>query len=59
MDPRQRIQLPVQEVQVQSLGREDPLETELAAHPSFLALEILWDFHRGAWWAAVHEVEKV
>ena len=32
----------VQETQVQSAGREDPLEKEMAAHTSILAWEILW-----------------
>ena len=31
-----------QETQVRSLGREDPLEKEMATHFSFLAWEILW-----------------
>ena len=35
--------LPVtQETQVQSLGGEDPLEKEMAAHPSILAWRIPW-----------------
>ena len=29
-------------MRVQSLGREDPLETEMATHSSFLAWEIQW-----------------
>ena len=33
----QRIRLPVQETQVQPLGREDPPEEEMAAHSSILA----------------------
>ena len=32
----------VQEIQVWSLGQEDPLEEEIAAHPSFLAWEVPW-----------------
>ena len=32
----------VQETQVRSLGQEDPLEEEMAAHSSILAWEILW-----------------
>ena len=32
----------VQETQVQSLGWEDPLEKEMAAHSSTLAWKILW-----------------
>ena len=31
-----------QETRVQSLGREDPLEKEMATHSSILAWEILW-----------------
>ena len=32
----------MQETWVQSLGREDPLEEEMATHSIFLAWEILW-----------------
>ena len=32
----------MQEVQVQSLGWEDPLEEEMATHSSILAWEIPW-----------------
>ena len=45
-----RTHLPLQEAQempVQSLGQEDPLEEEMAAHPSILA-----------WQDAVHGVSK-
>ena len=35
-----RIYLPMQEMQVQSLGKEDPLEKEMATHSSVLAWEI-------------------
>ena len=31
-----------QEMQVLSLGREDPLEEEMATHPSILPWEIPW-----------------
>ena len=31
-----------QELQVQSLGQEDPLEKEMATHSSMLAWEIPW-----------------
>ena len=34
--------LPVQEMWVPSLGREEPLEKEMATHSSILAWEILW-----------------
>ena len=39
-------------MQVQSLGREDPLEEDMATHSSILAMD------RGAWWATVHWVAK-
>jgi len=32
----------MQETQVLSLGREDPLEKEMATHPNILAWEIPW-----------------
>ena len=32
----------IQETQVQSLGQEDPLEKEMALHPSILAWKIPW-----------------
>ena len=32
----------MQETQVRSLGREDPLEEGMATHPSILAWEIPW-----------------
>ena len=34
--------LAVQEMQVQSLGGNDPLEKEMATYSSIVALEILW-----------------
>ena len=34
--------LATQKTWVQSLGREDPLEKEMATHSSILALEIPW-----------------
>ena len=37
----------MQETQVQSLGREDPLEEEMAAHSSILAWEIPWTEEAG------------
>ena len=37
-----RICLPVQEMQVPSLGQEDPLEKEMTTHSSILAWEIPW-----------------
>ena len=53
-----RIHLPVQEtqeMQVRSLGCEDPLKKEKATYSSILAWEIPW---KGHWWATVHEVKK-
>ena len=37
-----RICLPMQETQVGSLGREDPLEEEMVTHFSILAWRIPW-----------------
>ena len=36
------MRLPVQEMQVRSLGGEDPLKKEVATHFSILAWEIPW-----------------
>ena len=41
---------------VRSLGQEDPLEKEMAAHSSIRAWRI--PMVRGAWQAAVHGVTK-
>ena len=38
----QRIHLPMQEMRVQSLGREYPLKKEMATHSSTLAWRIPW-----------------
>ena len=46
----------MQEVQVQSLGWEDPLEKEMATHSSFLPWKIPWTEDSG--WAKVHGVAK-
>ena len=37
-----RICLPMQEMRVQSLGREDPLEREMATHASIRVWRIPW-----------------
>jgi len=37
----------MQEMRVQSLGQEDPLEKNLATHSSILAWEILWTEESG------------
>ena len=46
----------VQEIQIQSLGQEDPLEKGMATHCSIPSWRIPMD--RGAWQAAVHGVAK-
>ena len=43
-------------MQVPSLGREDPLEEEMATHSRYHCLENPMD--RGAWRATVHEVAQ-
>ena len=45
-----------QEMQVQSLGQEDPLEKEMAIRSSILAWKI--PKNQGGWRAAVHGVAK-
>ena len=47
----------MQEMWVQSLGWEDPLEKDMATHSSILACRIPMD--RGAWWAIVHGVVEL
>ena len=39
---KKKICLPMQEMQVQSLDQENPLEKEMATHSSILAWEIPW-----------------
>ena len=46
----------MQETWVQSLGREDPLEKEVATHSSILAWSIPWTEEPGG--ATVHGVVK-
>ena len=46
----------VQESRVQFLGREDPLEKEMASHSSILAWRIPWTEESGR--ATVHAVAK-
>ena len=45
-----------QEMQVQSPGWENPLEKDMATHPSIPAWEN--PMERAAWWAAVHGLTK-
>ena len=45
-----------QEMQVQSLGQEDPLEMGMATHSSILAWKNPKD--GGAWWTTAHGVTK-
>ena len=46
----------MQEMQLLSLGQEDPLEKGMATHPTNSCLENSVD--RGAWWATVYGVAK-
>ena len=46
----------IQETRVRSLGREAPLEKEMAAYSSILAWEIPWTEEPG--WAPVHGGHK-
>ena len=41
----------VQEAQVRSLGREDPLEKEMASHSRILAWRIPWTEESGWLWS--------
>ena len=45
------------ETQVQSLGREDPLEKSMATLSSFLGF-LENPLERGAWWATVHSIAE-
>ena len=45
-----RVHLPMQELQVQSLGQENPLEEGMVTHSSILAWRIPWT----VWQATVH-----
>ena len=46
----------MQETQVQSLGREDPLEEKMATHTNILGVCLEHSMDRGAWQAIVHGV---
>ena len=49
----------MQELQVQSLGNEDHLGEEMAAHSNIPAWKPMdKPLDRGAWWAAVHRATK-
>ena len=56
MPQQERIRLSRQEMQVRSLGREDPLEKEMAIHSSILAWTIPWTEEPGG--ATVHGVTE-
>jgi len=47
----------LQDTWVRSLGWEDPLEEDMAAHSSILAWRMSMD--RGAWRPTVPEVERI
>ena len=46
----------IQEIQVRSLGQEDPLEKEMVTHSSYSCLEN--SMERGVWWATVYGIAK-
>ena len=46
----------MREMQVQSRGKEDPLEEAMATHSSILTQGNPMD--KGAWWAPVYRVAK-
>ena len=48
----------MQEMRVRSLGREDPLEEEMATHSCILAWRIPWTEGYSPWRATVHGVAK-
>ena len=51
-----KICLPMQEIQILSLGQEDPLKKEMATHSSYSYLGNPMD--RRAWQATVHGAAK-
>ena len=48
----------MQDMWIQSLGREDPQEKEMKTHSSTLAWEIPFPRQRGDWQATIHRVPK-
>ena len=48
---------PMEEMEVQSLGWEDPLEKEMATHSNILAWENPMD--RGAWRSIIHGTANI
>ena len=49
----------MKQMQVQSLGQEDPLEKEMATHSITLAVGPMGNLmDRGAWQASIHGVTK-
>ena len=48
----------MQEMQVRSLGREDPLEKGMATHSSILAWRSPWTEEPGGLWATLHGGSK-
>ena len=50
--------LPAMQMQVQFLGREDPLEEGMATHSSILAWILENPMDRETWQAAVHSVTR-
>ena len=47
MAQQEKICLPIQETQVQSLGQENPLEKDMATHSSIFTWDIPWTEETG------------
>ena len=56
-DGKKYLLLAMQEIRVLSLGREDPMEKELATHSSILAWKIPWMEELGGLWSM--ELQRV
>ena len=50
--------LAMQEMQVRSLGGEDPLKKDMAMHSRILPQDIPLTEDKGAWWAIIHGIAK-
>ena len=48
-----------QEMWVQSLGQEDPLETEMVTHSSILAREVAWTEEPGRLWSMESQKSQI
>ena len=50
--------LAMQEMQVRSLGGEDPLKKDMAMHSRILPQDIPLTEDKGAWWAIIHGIAE-